>query len=45
MGKASCAINMLLLSWIEIRERLDVGQISQVTKVSQSSQPNPTPIV
>ncbi|GKB87965.1 zinc finger, SWIM-type containing protein, partial [Tanacetum coccineum] len=42
-GKSACARN--LLGWNEIRDRLGVGQSSQVTEVGQSSQSNPTPIV
>nr|GEW33641.1 zinc finger, SWIM-type [Tanacetum cinerariifolium] len=42
-SKSACARN--LLGWNEIRDRLGVGQSSQVTKVGQGSQSNPTPIV
>nr|GEZ19586.1 hypothetical protein [Tanacetum cinerariifolium] len=42
-SKSVCARN--LLGWNEIRDRLGVGKSSQVTKVGQGSQSNPTPIV
>nr|GEW07338.1 hypothetical protein [Tanacetum cinerariifolium] len=42
-GKSAYARN--LLGWNEIRDKLGVGQSSQVTEVDQSSQSNPTPIV
>ena len=40
LGKSSCARN--LLGWNDIRERLVVGQSSQVSEVGQSSQSKPT---